>query len=251
MMLDEQIALQLSLLALHCPEHDRQLSSVGSVHSAMSNQVSVQESPWWSQSWWMARTPRHRLRSLGPGRRRRALDLVPICRLPFYPLPILSLSICAGEHCSRCRSRRASPCHPRDLLAVVFPGHRRYSGDGGVRREERVTIRIDFGLSRWAMRSRWEVHASRDAEPTGTHASRLVSGCRPMQGAYTWRPSGRGEQQPHRAPVAHTIFFLVGGSGCMAVASKLQGTTIGRRSQDTELHREGWILINPWLLFID
>ena len=89
------------------------------------------------------------------------------------------------------------------------------------------------------------VPSSADAEPTGTHASRLVSGCRPMQGAYTWRPSGRGEQQPHRAPVAHTIFFLVGGSGCMAVASKLQGTTIVRRSQDTELHREGWILINP------
>jgi len=89
------------------------------------------------------------------------------------------------------------------------------------------------------------VPSSADAEPTGTHASRLVSDCRPMQGAYTWRPSGRGEQQPHRAPVAHTIFFLVGGSGCMAVASKLQGTTIVRRSQDTELHREGWILINP------
>ena len=51
------------------------------------------------------------------------------------------------------------------------------------------------------------VPSSADAEPMGTHASRLVSGCRPMQGAYTWRPSGRGEQQPHRAPVAHTIFF--------------------------------------------
>ena len=59
------------------------------------------------------------------------------------PSPLLSLPVCAGDHCCKRRSRRASPSHP--IAVRNLPGHRGYRPCRALATEESEERRAAMG----------------------------------------------------------------------------------------------------------